>query len=69
MSNGCWTIVTPLLCDGSMPFFVSAANSSNSFPPSQLPTFLPFIFAIVLMPELLPRELASCPTVRRPARC
>ena len=35
---------------GSIPFFVSAANSSNSFPQSQMPTFLPFIFAIVLIP-------------------
>ena len=57
MSNGCWTIVTPLFLDGSMPFFVSAAKSSYSLPPSQFATFLPFIFAIVLMPERLPRQL------------
>ena len=35
-----------------MPARLSAAKSSNSFPPSQLPTFLPRIFAIVLMPLL-----------------
>ena len=52
MSNGCWTMVTPWLLAGSMPAFVSAANSSYWLPPSQLATFLPFIFAIVLMPEL-----------------
>ena len=51
MSNGCWTIVTRLFFVGSIPFLTSAAKSSNSFPKSQLPTFLPRIFAIVLIPE------------------
>ena len=50
MSNGCWTIVTSLVFCGLIPYFVSAANSSNSLPPSQIATFLPFIFANVLMP-------------------
>ena len=52
MSNACWTIDTPLLAFGSMPFFTSAANSSYWLPPSQLPTFLSFRPAIVVIPEL-----------------
>jgi hypothetical protein len=36
-----------------MPAFVNAAKSSYWFPPSQFATFLPFIFGIELMPELL----------------
>ena len=32
MSNGCWTIVTPLFFVGSIPFLTRAAKSSNSFP-------------------------------------
>ena len=68
MSNGCWTIVTPWFLSGSMPAFVSAAKSSYWFPPSQFATFLPFIFAIEVMPELFH---VSCviPSARRPARC
>ena len=57
MSNGCWTIVTPLFFVGSIPAFTSAAKSSNSLPKSQLPTFLPRIFAIVVIPRVLPGQL------------
>ena len=39
MSNGCATISTSFC--GSIPFFVSAAKSLCSLPPSQTPTFLP----------------------------
>ena len=39
MSNCCWTSVTSLA--GSSPAFVMPANSSNSLPKPQLPTFLP----------------------------
>ena len=49
MSNGWLTIVTSLLSFGSMPFFVSAAKSSNSLPQHQTPTFLPFISATSVM--------------------
>src|SRR5207247_2113902 len=48
--NGSCTIFTPLLCAGSMPCFASAANTSNSLPPSQLATFLFFSFAIEFSP-------------------
>ena len=37
---------------GASPAFVRAANSSYWLPPSQFATFLPRIFAIVLIPEL-----------------
>ena len=49
MSNGWLTIVTSLFDFGSMPFFVSAANSSNSLPHHQTPTFLPFMPATSVM--------------------
>jgi len=39
MSNCCWTSVTSLA--GFSPAFVMPANSSNSLPKPQLPTFLP----------------------------
>jgi len=48
MSNCCWTSVTPLF--GSMPAFWRPANSSNSLPKPQLPTFLPLRAAAVVMP-------------------
>ena len=57
MSNGCLTIVTSVVLCGSIPFFVSAANSSGSLPQSQSPTFLPRIFAIDVDAALLPRQL------------
>ena len=66
MSNGCLTIVTPWFFAGSMPFFVSAAKSSNSLPQHQSPTFLPFIFAIELMPlsfhvsSVMPERANTC---------
>ena len=50
MSNGWFTIVTSLESAWSMPFFCRAAKSSGSLPQHQTPTFLPRIFAIVLMP-------------------
>ena len=57
MSNGWLTIVTSLEFEWSMPFFCSAAKSSGSLPQHQTPTFLPCIFAIVLMP--LERQVSS----------
>ena len=71
MSNGCWTIVTSLVLVGFMPFFTSAANSSYWLPPSQLATFLPFIPAIVVIPELfhvswvIPERANTCATLTR----
>ena len=66
MSNGCCTIVTPWFFAGSMPAFVSAAKSSYWLPPSQFATFLPFIFAIVVMPELFH---VSCVIPERAKTC
>ena len=47
MSNCCCTSVTSL--PGSSPALVIAANSSNSLPKPQLPTFLPLRSAGDLM--------------------
>ena len=49
MSNCCWTRVTPDF--GSTPAFCRPANSSNSLPKPQLPTFLPARLAAVVRPE------------------
>ena len=51
-----------------MPFLFSAANSSGWFPQHQTPTFLPFIFAIVLIPldfhvsSVMPLRAKTCAT-------
>ena len=55
MSNGCATISTSFC--GSMPFFVSAANSLCSLPPSQTPTFLPRRSSTDVDPLVLERDL------------
>jgi hypothetical protein len=47
MSNCCCTSVTS---DGAIPAFVMPANSSNSLPKPQLPTFLPRRSAGAAMP-------------------
>ena len=68
MSNGCWTIVTPLFVAPSMPFFASAAKSSYWLPPSQFAIFLPLNWATDLMPELfhvscvIPERAKTCAT-------
>lgn len=49
-----------------MPAFVSAAKSSYWLPPSQFATFLPFIFAIEVMPELFH---VSCVIPERAKTC
>ena len=51
MSKFCLTSVTSFF--GSRPALTSAACCSNSLPKIQTPYFLPFIFAIVLMPLFL----------------
>jgi hypothetical protein len=49
-----------------MPFFARAAKSSHWLPPSQLPTFLPRIFAIVSIPvsfqviSVMPEIVKTC---------
>ncbi len=52
MSNGWLTMVTSLDFAGLIPFLFRAAKSSGWLPQHQTPTFLPFIFAIDVMPEL-----------------
>ena len=52
MSKGWLTIVTSLFFAGLIPFLFSAAKSSGWLPQHHTPTFLPFIFAIELIPEL-----------------
>src|SRR3954451_25414674 len=66
--NGWLTIVTALFEAGLIPFFVNAAKSSGWLPQHQTPTFLPFIFAIVLIPEsfqvssVIPERANTCAT-------
>ena len=55
MSKFCLTSVTSFF--GSRPALTSAACCSNSLPKIQTPYFLPFIFAIELMPDVLARHL------------
>ena len=54
-----------------MLFFVSAAKSSNSLPPSQFATFLPFMPAMSVMPEsfhvscVMPERAKTCAMLTR----
>ena len=66
MSNGWLTIVTSSLFFGSIPFFVSAAKSSNSLPQHHTPTFLPFMAATFSIPlsfhvtSVMPERAKTC---------
>jgi hypothetical protein len=71
MSNGWLTIVTSLESAGSIPFFVNAANSSNSLPQHHTPTFLPRMSATSVIPlsfqvtSVIPERANTCAMLTR----